>query len=1428
MGRLIIIFFGFYQLNVVYGQQQVDIKFNKMTTQQNLSQNYISSICQDYKGYIWFGTYNGLNRFDGKRIENFYHQPDDSTSIPSSDIKVVFRDRNNRLWIGTRNGLCWYNPIINGFEQFPSDHRKRGLTHGEVRAVYVDAQKRTWVGTYGGGIDCFDSSENFINNYSVKINPQIAPLSDVVNCFCADDDKNLWVGTELGGLALLDTNSLTFKTFQNNELLSKTVINCIEQDSTEKNILWVGTWNNGLLKFNKITQEITQYSVRKGVENTLNNNTVRAISQDNQGNLWLCTFGGGLNCFNKSSGRFIAFVYHPNNPSSLSYNLLWSSYLDKSGQLWLGSFGGGVNKGLISNRQIVYLSTVSTSSNLSDNNAVSAICVDRSNNIWLGTIGGGISIYDAGKKAFKNKTIDLEKNEVVRDIFEDTDGRVWIATENGLYRFNARQNYLARFSENLIDKSIYCIFQDADKDIWLGTFDEGIIKIGYAESLKQNTDLIKLNYIKHDATDTNSLSGNRIWCIFQDRSNDFWIGTNNGLDRFDKNKNGFKHYKPKKEMARTNEQWAINNIYQSNDGSIWLGTNGTGLVQFNKSEGNFTFYNGPKVIYGILEDLHGNLWLSTENEGICKFNAQSKTCKFYGLNEGFQGDVFERRAYGKLSNGFFVFGGTNGANIFHPDSIWENNFTPPVVISDFKLFNESVSHLRTDRRFRSHISELKDIELSYDENIFTIEFTSLDYVSPDKHQFVYKLEGFDKKWNVTGLFNNTATYTNLNDGLYVFKVTDYRNGNFNETEAVTLTIHIHPPFWKSWWFRAALIVMVFGLVYLLIQIRTQSLKNQKKLLEEQVQLKTRELLKQKEELEQSNHELNRQKEEIISQRDYLRDMAQKVEDANQQKINFFTNISHELRTPLTLLIGPVNRLIASGKYENTEIEDLTLIQRNAFRLKKLVNQLMDFRKIETGTMPLSVQKGDIVDFVKSIKESFNKIATQYNIHYYLETDFSSENCWFDSDKIEKIIYNLLSNAFKYTPSGGTIKIVIRKHNQISAQSALGEFLAKRQLKLAGHAVEVAISDTGRGIKMENLDKIFNRFYQIENVKSSLQESTGIGLAMTKDMVELHKGIILVNSQPGKGSTFTVIFPVSEQFYIENNLGEYLIDESIINGPSLEVIAEDYEVNKSKSNVTQSANSSQKQVILIVDDHADLRKFLRSSIADKFQVIEAENGAQGIQLAITHQPALIISDVMMPVIDGIELCRTIKLNIETSHIPVLLLTARAQHDQIVQGLETGADDYITKPFDSQILKLKVNNIIETRNQLVNSFASSTEVKISDIAKTSVDTDFVVQVTRLIQENMTNPAFHVDNLAREIGMGRTLFYQKIKKLTNQSVNDFIITVKLKFAIELMRNSDKRISEICYDTGFSNPRYFASLFKKQFHMTPTEYIQQFRNEG
>jgi signal transduction histidine kinase/ligand-binding sensor domain-containing protein/DNA-binding response OmpR family regulator len=1413
-------------------QGQAPIQFQEPYSENTLSQNYITCIYQDHRGYLWIGTFNGLNRYDGHKFEHYLHNPKDSLSLINNSINTIYEDKNGNLWIGTQNGICFYDAQINGFiELCTKSNYNFKLSHNEIRAIHIDNQNIMWIGTYGGGIDRIDLNNKNIKNFTYNPNVQGSLLSEKINCFFVDNEQQFWIGTEGGGISLLDKETLKFKSFgnnaQNSYLLNSSVVNCILQDKIDTDILWIGTWNNGLIKFQKNLGLIENYINIPNQSNSLSNNTVRSLDQDANGNLWVGTFGGGLNLFDQKTGNFKTYTNNPTDPSSLAYNIVWSTYIDKSGILWIGTFGGGLNKCIIPNHKIIHLKSGSGGKNMLNNNSVSAIIVDHNGLIWIGTIGSGINVYNPKTKEYKYYLHNKKKGAVVRTIYEDKLNRIWIATEEGLYCYNPTTQKISLYNNALLYKPIYSIYEDHLNNLWFGTFDAGLIMLSRKESLKINTlDAIPKHYL-NNPSDSLTIASNKIWNIFEDSDSTLWFGSFLGLEKFNRETETFKNINTNLNSTLPSDQYQLNTIIGGGNNILWLGTDGSGLASFNKKTQQLLYYDTPKVIHGILIDEDSILWIGTGSKGLYKFNPKSKQITQLAQHHELQGYDFERNAFAKLGTGKLAFGGNDGVIIFHPDSLTENQINPPIVISDFKLFNQSVAALsKTDQRFKAHISELKKIELSYKENVFAIEFSALDFRIANNHTFAYKLEGFNDDWIYTDTKNNLATYTNLNGGNYKFRVTTLNTDNSHNSNEAVLTIVIQPPFWKTWWFIVGLSALVLLLIAHIVRRRLNTYKQQKAELEKLVDSKTIELRKQKDELEHSNTELQKQKEEIISQRDNMKELKDKVVEANQRKMRFFTNISHELRTPLTLLISPINRVLKQHKVAKNIVNDLQLVQRNALRLQKLVNQLMDFRKIETGTMPLLVSENDIISAIAEIKESFADIAKQYNINYTFSSSISSKTCWFDPDKIEKIIYNLLSNAFKHTESQGNIIIKAKHLASIANCESYSNKLASINIKPLGEGIEIEVRDTGMGIAKDNLEHIFNRFYQIENAKASLQESTGIGLAMTKDLIEIHKGQITVNSKLGKGTSFKVILPISKEFYTENNMAEVLNLHPREQNTESIIIEEDFHKNI-PINIDSNENCDHsKGLILIVEDNRDLRLFLKSCFSDYYNVIEAENGAQGIEMTIKHQPSLIISDIMMPVINGIELCKSIKQNIETSHIPIILLTARTLVEHQLEGLETGADDYITKPFESEVLQLKVRNIIETRKKISESFHKSIEVKASDIAISSVDNEFLSNAIDIINNNLTNSEFNVDAFTKEMAMGRTLFYQKIKVLTNQSVNDFIQTVKLKKAVQLMNNSNLRVSDICYEIGFSSPRYFATCFKKQFGKTPTEYMEQTKN--
>jgi signal transduction histidine kinase/DNA-binding response OmpR family regulator len=805
-----------------------------------------------------------------------------------------------------------------------------------------------------------------------------------------------------------------------------------------------------------------------------------------------------------------------------------------------------------------------------------------------------------------------------------------------------------------------------------------------------------------------------------------------------------------------------------------VGTQGGGLSRLNLEDGtfaNFSVIDGlpNNVVYGILSS-GSELWVSTNN-GLCKVKTDkygTPAFRNYDVSDGLQGNEFNTGAYSKSSSGELFFGGLNGVNAFFPSNIRDNIYVPPVVITELRFLN------RTDDKKNlpvqlSIAGNKEEVTIPYSQNSFTVVFASLDYTAPEKNKYMYKLDPIHESWINLGTQRN-VTFTELSAGEYVLIVRGSNNDNTWNEEGATLRIIITPPFWLSAWAYVFYTVLLILIMYF---IRRYELSR--------IRLKNR--------LKLGAFE------------------TQKLKELDEMKSGFFANISHEFRTPLTLILGPAEQL-EQNETDEVKKAKLHTIKSSANRMLRLINQILDLSKLETGKGRLNCEKGDLVSFIKGITMSFSSIAERKKISLRFESDTQEISTYFDRDVIEKIFYNLLSNAFKFTNKGGSVEVIVN-HPVTDISNPF-----------PNNTCKISVRDSGIGIPDSELPKVFNKFYTVENINGFTEQGSGIGLALVKELVEHHKGKITVESKIDEGSVFTVSLPVGKDFLNENEIAKDRTEGKFISGEKLNEYVDEELVEVENDNGTDIAEKTDDSlIVLIVEDNPDLRNYIATNLSTDYKLIEASTGKEGCERAVEIIPDLIISDVMMPEMDGYSLCKKLKTDERTSHIPIILLTARAGQEDKITGLETGADDYLTKPFSSKELALRVKNLIETRQTLRKKFSSSLIIRPKEIATGSIDKLFLEKAIKVVERNLSNDKFSVEDFSNEMNLSHSQLHRKLKALVNQSSIQFVRSIRMQRALELLKNNSGNIAEIAWQVGFTDPSYFTKTFSKHFGYLPSD---------
>lgn len=1347
-----------------------------LTMEDGLLNNHINAIYQDNKGFIWIGTKEGLNKYDGINFIEYSHNPNDTTSISANVITKILEDQFGHIWVGTTRGLNRLSFDQKGFIKYKSKRDKNSKFGSNIISeIYEDSDKQLWIGSGDGSLHLYKRAEDSFISFPVANKAELRAIKEG-----PDDTLILGYGAWVleqgkGGILFFDKRNHTF--IQDSlELLSGnfSVTNIVAEDATN---IWISTYNTGLYKYNIKTGDLQTYDVKPGVPGHLNSDLLFGIYKDQQGILWIATDGGSINWYNKETGRF---TQYKNTPSKKGLKVLaiTSIFEDRDGLFWIGTVNDGINILNKYKRRIRHLSYGDGNKNGLSGKSVLALAESKDGGIWIGFDHGSVNYLNSETQLithylYNPADSNSVSDDVINGLYESKSGELFIGTYlNGFDILNEQRNQLTHYGVNNAIKNatyIKCFYEDRIGAIWIGSRKQGLIRFDRKTNIATN--------FKHDPDNPNSINHNHIAAILEENDKSLWIGTFNGLNLIDIESGTIKSWEHVENDLNSLSGIQVYALCKDKNGGLWIGTD-NGLNYYDRLKDNFHHFTTAdglpsNTIKGILNDEANNLWIST-NRGLSRFSISKMEFKNFGLEDGVLGLEFNENSALKTSDGKILFGSTNGISYFYSKDITSNPLVPPIIITNFLIANKPVKIGAKNSPLRKQISDTKSLTLTHKHSVFTFEFFALNYTSPQKNQYAYMLEGFDEKWNYVGTQHN-ATYTNINAGKYIFRVKAANNDGIWNEEGVALEVIILPPWWKTWW-AFSIYMFVFAIAGL--GARKAALTRIKLMND----LKLERLAKEKE------------------------------NEINQIKLKFFTNLSHEFKTPLTLILGPLERIISSNYGDAVMKKQFSLMYRNAGRLLRLINQLMDFRKINQSKMTLMASKVELISFIKVIVENFQLMADNRNIKLHFKTKMDSQYLWIDEEKIDKVLYNLLSNAFNFTRGGDKITVSVDMANKLpddryNPQKKKPKFIA------------ITVSDTGLGISEENLKKIFERFYQIEQKGYG----TGIGLSLSKSLIQLQKGELFVLSKLGKGSKFIVHLPLGKEYLEESEIVTKSIDAA---AKSYRPLIPQYEQFDENPNPVIYKNDKE-LTLLIVDDNPDVRIFLNESLKENYNIIEATDGKQGLKIAGENNIDLVISDIMMPQMDGLEFCFQMKSHINTSHIPIILLTAKTEEKDIMEGLHIGADEYVTKPFSINLLEARIKNLIESRTKLKERFKHKLELEPGDIAVTKIDDKFLKEVVEIIEKNMVEQDFNIEVLLKEMGMSRSHLFRKIKSLIGQSPNDFINTIRYKNAAKLLLSGGLNVSEVAFKIGYATTKNFRNGFKKHFGKTPSEYVRENRND-
>jgi len=1345
--------------------QPPKLKFSHINSFQGLSNSTIETIYQDSRRFMWFGTRGGLNRYDGYQIVVFKNSPADKSSISDDYIRCLSEDNKHNLWAGTSNGLNRFDQFKNTFVSYKHNGAdKRSLSNNIVNCIYKDRRGNLWIGTADGCLNLYlPESDSFQHFYDNDV------TGNQINYIYENSRGVLWVATEKG-LRTFDRSIHQFRSdidFPDYKTINLP-INTIQEDSLHH--LWLGIENNGLMVLDFDLKTIKRYQHARRDAGSLANDQVKCILVDRKGNLWCGGINGGLSLFNPKNGSFSNYQNESKNSSSLSQRTVSAIFEDDQSNLWVGTHRAGVNLYSPKADKFSLFQNEPGNNSLSYND-VRTFCEDEKHNVWVGTDGGGINVFDPAKNTFKYYRYDPDNShslaaDAVLDIFLAGEKNVWISTwGGGLNCLDKSTGNFTHFTHNSADSTsissnyVQQSFKDSEGNFWVATYYGGL------NLFDQHTMKFKRFAVAPDKK--TRLLGNNIVSISEDRNKNLWIGTDDGgLNCYNLITKKYSHYFNNLEKLPD-----LRVLFVDHAGRLWLGQKG--LYLFNADKNEFRTYTNEAglrtaTIKAIQEDETGNFWISL-SDGLVRFDPKSSRSTKYNIADGLQSQEFEVNSSLKSKDGHLYFGGVDGFNVFSPSEIRANPYIPPVYVTGFQVFDKMIYPNATDSPLSDDISLTRIIKLSHWQSTITLYFSALNYTASENNKYAYKLEDFEQKWHVTN--ERKASYTNLAPGTYTFRVKGANNDGLWNNHGNSLVIIITPPFWATWWFRALVIVIVLISAYRLLRFK-------------------------------KNLDLRRMEES-------------RREEMHQLQLQFFTNISHEFRTPLSLILGPLETLLQNGQSASTHYYEV--MNRNANRLLLLINELMDFRKVETGALNLKVTQGNLNAFIKELVTEFEDAAHQKNISLQVILCEDLPLTWFDRQVLEKIVLNLVNNSLKYTPKNGSVTVEVLSILENFKSAFENELVLKNNFRASRYAY-IRISDNGIGISKDSIKHLFERYYRI--TESHL--GSGIGLAFVKSLAVLHKGDLYVYSQRHQGTDIILGLPIAESDYSASEKWADSIEEG---GTRLESIQIEPSYFNGQIHLKEisSVSGKHRYNILIVEDNEEIRSFIKNSLDELYKVSEASDGSAGMLIALEESPDLIISDVMMPGLNGVDFCRMIKDDINTSHIPFIMLTAKTNLQAEIEGIDSGADLYLPKPISISLLTLSIRNIFEQRQKLRDRYLKDHHIEARELVHSLKDKEFMDRLLKFIDKELSNPELNIDHLCSDIGMSRTKLYHKIKEISGQAPNEFIRSFRLKKAIEILTHEDVLLTEVIYRVGIQTQSYFTKAFKKEYGKTPTQFIQE-----
>jgi signal transduction histidine kinase/ligand-binding sensor domain-containing protein/DNA-binding response OmpR family regulator len=1352
---------------------------------QGLSNNSVRCIYQDHNGLMWFGTYDGLNRFDGYEFKVFRNKLNDTNSLPHNYIYTINEDYHNNLWVGTGQGIGIYNNLTSKFRSaYYLDYKTKakGKISFNILALTTDNKGNELIGSNGWGLLIQNEGSDVAIQIPYKRGDEQITAYNVEG-IGIDKNKQVWLFIMGVGLCRYDYSTKSIQLINNSVKSANTLT------IDDKENIWMGA-SDGLYQYSITSNSIIKsYHEKTG---QLSSDNIACLSFDKQHNLWIGTEGGGVDILDTESDR-IEYLLPGENKYTLNSESVFAIYHDKDNRKWMGTLKGGINKIDPIKNQFQTISHDPLNRNSLIYNFASCFFDDKGKRLWIGTDGGGISIWNRAANGFTNfkhepnNNSSLSNNSVT-SIASDYLDNVWIATfGGGINKFNPASNSFQHYRciNNVTSEEnskVVILYQDADKNLWATTFINGKL-------YRLNRQTNKFEVFSHELVDLISLA--------EDKNNNLWAGNSHQLIKIDKNNKKHLVYEIGKPVRA---------IYEDNQSNFWVGTEGGGLVLFDRKQGKIIarYSDGDGLcnnsVLNILQDGRGNLWLSTFN-GLSQFNPHDKSFKNYYQDDGLQSNQFLYHSALRLNTGEFAFGGIKGFNIFYPDSV-QLHYTPaPIFLTVLTVNNAPVT---ADGSYVSKFSgdKIETLTIPFNEAVISFDFAALEYSAPRKISYAYFLEGWDKGWTYSGKIR-TANYTHLREGTYLLRIKcTNADGSWNPKE-YSLSITILPPWYRSWWAYTIYLLLISGGIYAYIRYKARQAR-----MEYEIRLAKVNAEKERAELEKERTVRERAEAEYLREKaehETERVINEREKEINEKRLSFFTNISHEFRTPLTLIINPIKDLLQKHDEDNgKDYNELNIVYRNARRMLSLVDQLLLFRKAEAGADRLKISRINLSKLCNEVYLAFVQQAKALRIDYRLECANRSVEVYADREKIEIVLYNLISNALKYTPSGGSVVFTLTETID---------------------SVKLEVADSGYGIPKETGDKLFDKFYQVQEKSIPQKSGFGIGLYLVKQFVESLKGKISYISETGKGTTFFIEFKKGKEHFnhevlFEETANEALFLEELVADTNIKVVADATESKKELEPLI-----SESQSILIIDDDEQIREYIVRIFSERFTVYQSGNAEEGLRLAQKYIPDIIISDINMHGMSGIELCKLIKDTSALSHIPVILLTGSSSLETKLQGVEGGADDYITKPFEKELLVARVITILKSRTTLQKYFYNEVTLQKNALKISEEYKNFLEQCIAIVERHLDDEQFSIKVFALEMGMSHSNLYKRVKAISGQSVNAFIRFIRLRKAAEILINTNSNINETASQVGFNDAKYFREQFSKLFGMKPSEYVKKYR---